>query len=619
VLDEELRRALADLEARGLKRALEPADAAAGSIDLRSNDYLSLSRHPAVLAAASAALQAEGAGARGSRLLGGHLESHARAEAAAAAWLGAEAALLFPTAYQANLGLVGALAGRGDVLHCDELVHASLVDAARTSRARVAIFRHGDLAQLERMLSACKPARGRQLVLVESIYSMDGDLADLAGLHEVCARHAAWLVVDEAHACGLLGPRGAGAWSAAGLPSDGSSRLAARVVAGGKALGASGAFVVGSRALVDTLVQRARAFVYTTGAAPASAGALAEAIARAQSLSSERARVLALARELALRLALPAPGASIVPVPVGDAAATMRLREALARQGFTVGAARPPTVAPESSRLRVALHAHNTSADVERFAAALRALLPSVGVAAAQRTQPSSNAPRARVLSVVGTDTNVGKTVVAALLAAALRRRGPLCYWKPVQTGADSDTRTVEQLAGLAPAECAVPLYEFALPASPHTAAAAQGARIELERILARAAELRTELPAAQRPGSTGATLLVELAGGLLVPLSDAATQADLLVRLGGELVLVARSGLGTLNHTLLTLEALRARGLEPLALFLVGARHEPNRATLARLGRVARIVEVEPLEPLDAHSVAAWVDAHPLDDLCAP
>ncbi|TAJ08687.1 MAG: dethiobiotin synthase, partial [Planctomycetota bacterium] len=355
--------------------------------------------------------------------------------------------------------------------------------------------------------------------------------------------------------------------------------------------------------LVDLLVQRARPFVFSTGLAPASAGALAAAIELAAEADAARAHVLALARALARALELPAPAAAIVPVPVGDANSAVRLRDELARAGFAVGAARPPTVAPGTSRLRIALHAHNTAEQVASLARAVRERLPEAPRAAA------APAPRrARVLTVVGTDTDVGKTVVSALLATALRRAGPIRYWKPVQTGTDSDTRTVESLAALAPLERAEPLYAFALPASPHTAAAAENARIEPQRVLARLAELRAELGAG--------TLVVELAGGLLVPLDEHATQADFLARAGGELVLVARSGLGTLNHTLLTLEALRARGLEPRALFLVGPPHASNRATLAARSGIAAIHEVPPLAPLDARSIEGWVDAHPLAEL---
>jgi dethiobiotin synthase len=292
-----------------------------------------------------------------------------------------------------------------------------------------------------------------------------------------------------------------------------------------------------------------------------------------------------------------------VPVPVGDAEAAVRLRDELARAGFAVGAARPPTVAAGTSRLRIALHAHNSAAEVTRLAHALRERMPT-----APRTAVPLAPRRARVLTVVGTDTNVGKTVVSALLATALRRAGPIRYWKPVQTGTDSDTQAVESLAALAFHERVEPLYSFALPASPHTAAAAAGARIDPERVLTRLAELRDELG--------DGTLVVELAGGLLVPLDEHATQADFLARAGGELVLVARSGLGTLNHTLLTLEALRARGLEPRALFLVGPPHASNRATLAARAGVAAIHEVPPLEPLDARSIEGWVDACPLPEL---
>ncbi|MBM3977755.1 MAG: aminotransferase class I/II-fold pyridoxal phosphate-dependent enzyme, partial [Planctomycetes bacterium] len=332
-LDDDLRSELVRLEALGLRRAL-PATGAGELVDLCSNDTLSLSRHARVIGAAKAALERYGAGARASRLLGGNLEVHAQAEAAAARWLGTEAALCFPSAYQANLGVLTALVGRGDELFCDELVHASIVDAARLTRARVSVFPHGDSAALERLLSSRAGLRARRLVVVESVYSMDGDLADLAALNAVCSAHDAWLVVDEAHACGLLGPRGAGGWAALGERLGSPARLAARVIGGGKALGASGAFVVGSRALVDTLLQRARSFVFSTALAPASAAALGQAIELAASADAEREHVHELARELARELELAPPAAAIVPVPLGAAEEALRVRDELARAGL---------------------------------------------------------------------------------------------------------------------------------------------------------------------------------------------------------------------------------------------------------------------------------------------
>src|SRR5262245_51747126 len=255
-LDRELAAELEQRAALGLRR--DARLARPSGVDLGSNDVLGLARHPRVIAGARAALEEFGAGGRAARLLGGGSPLHERVEEAVAAWTGAEAALLFPSGYQANLGLVGALAGRGDALFSDERNPASLIDAARLSRAHVFVHAHLDLAELERQLGRARPAR-RRLVLTEGVFSMDGDAAPLAELDELCRRHDAWLVVDEAHSAGLLGPAGAGAWAALGARAE--SRLAARVVTGGKALGVAGALVVGSRALREQLVNHARTFL----------------------------------------------------------------------------------------------------------------------------------------------------------------------------------------------------------------------------------------------------------------------------------------------------------------------------------------------------------------------
>ncbi len=597
----------ADLARRGeaglLRRLDRPAGTPGGALDLTTNDALGLSRHTDVVAAARAELERSGAGGRASRLLGGGSGAHARAERACAAWLGAEAALLFPSGYQANLGLVGALVGRGDCVLSDERNHASLVDAARLSRARVEVFAHGDLADLERRLVAAAGAR-RRLVVVEGVYSMTGALAPLAGIHALCERHDAWLVVDEAHAAGIVGPEGAGAWAACAAAGEvpgelAATRLAARVVTGGKALGCAGAFAVGSRVLRDHLLNVARAFVYTTAAPPATAAALAAAIGVCRDAEDARARLRENAARLAEALDVPRPPAAILTVETDGPRAALEAEADLRERGFEVRAVRPPT-APRSL-LRVVVRADLGDGPLAALGEALsRRVGPRPAGASAARP------PGRRTLFVVGTDTGIGKTVVSALLLAA---GGPdAVYWKPVQTGPDDDTAEVARLAGRRRAELPSPAYHFPLPASPHEAAAAAGARIDPERLRARLAGLRAE--AGERP------LVVELAGGLHVPLVDAWTQADWLAEERPELVLVARSGLGTLNHTQLTLDALRARHLEPRALLLVGVPHRSNHDTLKFLRNPARVVEVPILAPLAPPAVEAFLERVDLGSL---
>jgi len=613
-LDEALRRELASWEAAGLRRTLAPADPAARGNDFTSNDVLGLSRHPAVVEAGRAALATHGVGGRASRLLGGGCALDARLEATVAEWLGEPAALLFPSGYQANLGLVTALAGRGDALLCDELLHASLIDAARLSRAHVTVHRHADLQQLELLLARAGGAR-RRLVLTEGIFSMDGDRAPLPELAALCARHRAALLVDEAHAIGVLGPSGAGAWAQAvaegRIPRELAGVLAARLVTGGKALGVAGACVVGSAALRDVLVHRARAFVFTTAVSPAVPGALCAAIAIARGAEGDalRARLAARTAQLAAGLARPAPAGAIVPLVLGDSAAASAAARALQAAGLDVRAVRPPTVPDGTARLRLVVHADHAEADVARLLAALHA---GGAVRSADATRAAGAAPLPgrrpeRALVVVGTDTNVGKTVVSALLLrAALHDPAALAtYWKPVQTGSDSDTDSVHALASRA--ALVPPRHALPLPASPHEAAAAAGQRIDFDDLRQRLATL---------VATTAGALVVELAGGLLVPYDERHTQADLLARAGLPVVLVARSGLGTLNHTLLTLEALAARSIAVRALVLVGPPHASNHETLARRSGVGLVLELPLLEHVDAAALDLWLERHPLGSL---
>ncbi|MEM7248006.1 MAG: dethiobiotin synthase [Acidobacteriota bacterium] len=594
-LDRELADELTRWEQAGRRRRLPPvSETPTLPHDFVSNDLLGLSRHPRVIEASRAALAEHGAGAGAASLLGGRSSWHDRAESDAARWLGTEAALLFPSGYQANVGVVGALAGRGDVVVSDRLVHASLIDAARLSRARVLVHDHLDLEHLERRLRQAEGAR-RRLVLTEGVFSMDGDLAPLRELHSLCVQHDAWLIVDEAHAVGVLGPGGAGAWSALGSGAN-SSRLAARVVTGGKALGVAGALVVGDASLRDLLLHRARSFVFTTAPPPSVAAGLVAAMELAAEADDARRHLRGLARSLAERLDLPAPDAAIVPVPLGDETRALRIEATLRERGFDLRAVRPPTVPVGGSRLRITCHAFNDEEEVTVLAEALA----EVGAVATEATSTDDESRLAETLVVVGTDTEAGKTVVSSLLMRALRQLGPALYWKPVQTGSDDDTTTVTAAAGLEPAELAVPAWRLAKPASPHEAAAEENVVIDVDDLSRRLVALR-ERHADRR-------LLLELAGGLLVPLNDRQTQADWLAELGLPVILVARSGLGTLNHSSLTLEALRARGLEPRALFLVGPHHVSNHATLRDRAGVPAVFELPPLPEVSAEHLDAWL-----------
>ncbi len=609
-LEESLGTELAAWKARGLLRKLhEPRELSAREGDFVSNDYLGLSQHPEIIEAAREALAQHGAGARASRLLGGGCQLDRAAEAACADWLSAESALLFHSGFQANLGLITSLVGRGDAIFSDAFNHASLVDASRLSRAEIFVHRHFDLDQLTSQLALSKGAR-RRLVLTEGVYSMDGDMSPLVEIAEICAKHDAWLVVDEAHSAGMLGEEGAGAWAAAVEAGADPRALVARTVTGGKALGANGAFLVGSKTLGEHLLQRARSFVFSTAVSPAVSGALTKAIEICRDADPLRDQARSTAKLIARELKLPAPASSILPVVIGDNEQAVAVADELARENLQVKAVRPPTVPEGTARLRISTHAYNSADAVKR----LTTLLAKVQ-SRTERREPEvrsrselSLQSRSPGLFVTGTDTDVGKTIVSALLSLFAARRGPVRYWKPVQTGTDLDTTTVGELATHENFESGTPCYEFPLPASPHAAAADVGKSIHVPTL---DQALRHER--AQNPE---APLIIELAGGLLVPYTSEVTQLGWLAAHRLPIVLVARSGLGTLNHTMLSLEALHARGLHPEVLFLVGKPHPSNRATLEQMSGIRTIYELPQLDELNTAALEAWLDDNDLRPL---
>lgn len=352
-LEDELR----ELERQGQRRA--PAVALApGHVSFCSNDYLGLAAEPAPPAAS-------GAGA--SRLIAGERDEHGKLERAFAAFVGAEAALAFTSGYAANVGVLSALCSPGDLVVSDALNHASLIDGVRLAKARVAIAPHLDLDAVDRALAA--RSERRAWVVVESYYSMDADGPDLAALRAVCDRRGAALVVDEAHAIGVLGPGGRGRCAEAGVRAD--------VLIGtlGKALGSQGAVVAGSQLLRDWLWNRARSFVFSTGLAPSSALAATRALSLLTEEPALAARVLALAADLRRRLAAAGVEARgfghVVPVVLGSEARALAVAERLCALGIHIRAVRPPTVPEGTSRLRITLTARHDEADVARVATAL--------------------------------------------------------------------------------------------------------------------------------------------------------------------------------------------------------------------------------------------------------
>ncbi|HEX6535932.1 MAG TPA: 8-amino-7-oxononanoate synthase [Gemmatimonadaceae bacterium] len=385
-LDEALAHDLDVLRRAGLLRALPTIGRRDGAritvdgrdlVDFASNDYLGLATHARLAHAIVHALPATGVGAGAARSIAGNHPLHEELERELARRKHAEAALLFPSGFSANAGVIPALVGRGDVIYSDTLNHASIIDGCRLSRATVRAFEHCDAGALAEMLASERRAYRRCLIVVEGVYSMDGDLCPLGPLVELAREHEAWLYVDDAHATGVLGATGAGSAEHAGV--EGTVDITMGTL--GKALGCAGAFVAGSATLREFLLNRARTFVFTTGSPPALAAAALAALRLLDAEPWRRERLLANAARLRERLApmgiTAAPGAPghIVPIRLGAAGRAVQAGRALRERGFLVGVVRPPTVPMGSARLRVTLSARHTEEQIDRLADALRAVI----------------------------------------------------------------------------------------------------------------------------------------------------------------------------------------------------------------------------------------------------
>ena len=403
-MSDEIAQRLDELEAAGLRRRTRLVSGPQGArvvldgrpvLMLCSNNYLGLADHPRVREAAADAAMRWGAGAGGSRLVSGTMTIHQRLEERLAAFKGTETALLFGSGYLANLGVIGALADAGTVVCSDELNHASIIDGCRLARGRTAIYAHGDVEHLRWLLDEA-PER-RAVVVTDSVFSMDGDVAPLAELSALTAARGARLVIDEAHATGCVGPDGRGAVAEAGL--DGEEHI---VVVGtlGKALGAYGAFAACTPAVRELLVNTARPFIFSTAPPPP---AVAAALAALDLLEEQPERVAQLQanagtlRDELAREGFDVAGSStqIVPLVVGDAAQAMAICEAALEHGVFAQAIRPPTVPEGTSRLRLAVMASHTKAELREAARTLgRAALqagfrPGDGMPVAAAARPS--------------------------------------------------------------------------------------------------------------------------------------------------------------------------------------------------------------------------------------
>lgn len=404
---ETLRRRLDGLREQGLWRELRRLDAPAGRwietggrrlLNFASNDYLGLAAHPVLGEAAARTARQFGAGSGASRLICGSLAPHHELETALADFKDTEAALAFSSGYATALGTIPTLVGPGDVVVLDKLVHACIVDAARLSGAKLRVFAHNDLADLEAILHwaearprpAGEPA-GNVLVVTESVFSMDGDQAPLTELVELKDRFGAWLMVDEAHATGLYGRQGRGLADALGV----AGRIEVQMGTLGKALGAAGGFIAGNRELRELLINRARSFVFSTAPVPAASAAATCALDLVRDATGNelRAQLGSRVRQLRDGLAksgwpIPAEPSAILPLIVGDEAAAVELAGRLREAGFFVPAIRYPTVARGAARLRVTVSATQTSEDVEGLLRALAVCRPAAQAATSAVQHP---------------------------------------------------------------------------------------------------------------------------------------------------------------------------------------------------------------------------------------
>jgi 8-amino-7-oxononanoate synthase len=403
---EEIEERLAELERRGLSRRLRLVSGPQGPtvlldgkpvLLLCSNNYLGLADHPRVREAAAAAAMRWGVGAGASRLISGTMTVHRRLEERLAAFTGRQSCLLFGSGYLANLGVIGALAGSGDTVFSDELNHASIVDGCRLSRAQVVVYRHRDPEHLlwsMRRHGGRRESRGRSLVVTDSIFSMDGDVAPLEEIVELAHAFGARVAVDEAHATGTFGPGGRGALAAAELVGE----VDAIVGTLGKSLGSYGAYVCGDEAMIRYLLNTSRSFIFSTAPSPP---AVAGALAALDLLEERPHRVERLAANArALRRSLAAEGfpveeddMHIVPIVVGDERDTLRMSQEAIEQGVFAQAIRPPTVAPGTSRLRLATMASHTASDMRLAAGVLAAAARKAGLDPSQLGSPDEPRP----------------------------------------------------------------------------------------------------------------------------------------------------------------------------------------------------------------------------------
>lgn len=368
------------LKSRGLYRSLRLVEGAQGPrvrIDGKerllfcSNNYLGLANHPALKEDADAALRTYGLSAAASRLISGNMGPHRELEDRVARFLGTESALCFPTGYMANLGAVSALAGEEDAVFSDRLNHRSIIDACRLSRAETFVYRHRDVNHLDELLRIRNDYR-RRLIVTDGLFSMDGDLAPLPDLADAANRHKAILMVDDAHGTGVLGAAGRGIHDHFGTAKG----IDVLTTSGSKALGAYGGFVAGSAQLIDLLINRAPAFIYTSALPPDACAAASAALRLIETRPDLRERLWRNVRTVQsaltdLEFDLMGSESQIIPILIGDATRTMAISDHLFEEGIYLSGIRPPTVPEGESRLRLTLMADHGEEDIHRLIQAL--------------------------------------------------------------------------------------------------------------------------------------------------------------------------------------------------------------------------------------------------------
>ncbi|KAK9864959.1 hypothetical protein WJX84_008815 [Apatococcus fuscideae] len=574
-----------------------------------SNDYLGLSAHPAVRHAAAESALRHGLGPRASPVVGGHTPQHAALQATLARLCGTETAMLFPTGFAANLACLPALGGSKDVIiFSDALNHASIIDGTRLAcraGATVQVYVHADAAHLEQLLQAA-PTNKRKIVVTDSVFSMDGDLAPLVELAHLKQRFGFLLVIDEAHATLMMGQKGAGLAEALGV----EEHIDLHVGTLSKAVGAQGGFIACSHAIREVLLTKSRSFVYSTAPALPIVAAVQAAIDTAEREPEHRQRLWARIQQFSRLTGLQSPS-PVFPIILGSEAAALNFSQQLLQLGFYVPAIRPPTVPKGTSRLRISLSAAHSEGDVAALSRsqglqplAQRLLGELVAVAGTWRVPrrghsfESGLSLAAPTYMIWGANTGVGKTLVAAGLAAAVRRsRGQLLYLKPVQSGypQDCDSRLpatladvqqegaekADELADIQPGRSyAKTLHAWHTPVGPHLAAQLEGQFVSDEKILQ---DTRRHLNHFHSSAGPGSIALVETAGGVSSPTPSNTVQCEAWQGLSLPAILVGDGRLGGISATLSAQDSLNLRGHTTAAVVVSEVDGLDNSSALRR------------------------------------